>query len=234
MVYNKQTWQNNPPSTATPITAERLDHLETQYDEAISQVAADISDSGSDIGSEIGALIADATGQVIQGVGMPNGVVTAVPGTLYIDTGSTNGASIWRKASATGSNGWVVVSGDTGWRNIAGMLSNGWVLGPAGFIRIRRTADSVQLWIRNLDPATATSDYPITNVPDGFRNEANNTISPLALTFTGGVSTVMVRRLERDIRIPRATGLVGDQYTSTQARWLCLDAWPSGLPGTSV
>lgn len=33
MVYEKQTWENYP-SENTPITAERLNHLETQYDEA--------------------------------------------------------------------------------------------------------------------------------------------------------------------------------------------------------
>lgn len=59
MAYVKQTWQDNPPSTATPITAERLDHLETQYDEALAQVAADIADPDSDIGTELSATIGD-------------------------------------------------------------------------------------------------------------------------------------------------------------------------------
>lgn len=36
MAYIKQTWQNNPPSTATPLNATRLNHLETQYDEAVA------------------------------------------------------------------------------------------------------------------------------------------------------------------------------------------------------
>lgn len=35
MVYDKQTWQNSP-STSTPITAERLTHLETQYDNSVA------------------------------------------------------------------------------------------------------------------------------------------------------------------------------------------------------
>lgn len=39
MAYIKQTWENNPPSTATPISASRLAHLETQYDEAMSDIA---------------------------------------------------------------------------------------------------------------------------------------------------------------------------------------------------
>lgn len=62
MAYIKQTWQNNPPSTATPITAERLDHLETQYDEALAQVAADIADPDSDIGTELTATIGELAG----------------------------------------------------------------------------------------------------------------------------------------------------------------------------
>lgn len=37
MVYEKQNWENLPNET-TPISAERLSHMETQYDEAVSYV----------------------------------------------------------------------------------------------------------------------------------------------------------------------------------------------------
>ena len=40
MAYQKQTWRNLPDRT-TPITAARLEHMETQYDEAISEVNPD-------------------------------------------------------------------------------------------------------------------------------------------------------------------------------------------------
>lgn len=39
MTYEKTEWWDNPPSKATPITADRLNHLETQYDEAMAGVA---------------------------------------------------------------------------------------------------------------------------------------------------------------------------------------------------
>lgn len=39
MAYEKQTWENEP-SEETPITAEALDHLGTQYDESIATMAA--------------------------------------------------------------------------------------------------------------------------------------------------------------------------------------------------
>lgn len=42
MVYVKQDWQNLPNET-TPITAERLRHMETQYDEAVAESAAQVS-----------------------------------------------------------------------------------------------------------------------------------------------------------------------------------------------
>jgi hypothetical protein len=35
MAYTKQNWENSP-STATPITATALNHLETQYEEAVA------------------------------------------------------------------------------------------------------------------------------------------------------------------------------------------------------
>lgn len=45
MAYLKQTW-NNLPDTSTPITAARLGHLETQYDEAVAYTDEAIANSG--------------------------------------------------------------------------------------------------------------------------------------------------------------------------------------------
>lgn len=55
----------------------------------------------------------------LRGTGMPNGVVTASPGTYYTDTNGTNGAWRWVKTAGTGNTGWVVSVGDTGWRNVS-------------------------------------------------------------------------------------------------------------------
>lgn len=39
MPYQKQNWENLPLEV-TPISAERLEHLETQYDEAVALMAS--------------------------------------------------------------------------------------------------------------------------------------------------------------------------------------------------
>lgn len=54
MPYNKTNWQNEP-STATPITAENLNKLETQYD----AVVADIGDTATELGSALSTTVAD-------------------------------------------------------------------------------------------------------------------------------------------------------------------------------
>lgn len=53
MAYNKQNWENFP-STGTPISAERLSHMETQYDEAAAYTDSAVSDRAA----------LDATGKV--------------------------------------------------------------------------------------------------------------------------------------------------------------------------
>ena len=58
----------------------------------------------------------------LRGTGMPNGVVSAPPGTYYTDTAGTNGAWRWIKTSGTGNTGWAVIFGDTGWRKV---IANG-------------------------------------------------------------------------------------------------------------
>ena len=44
MAYVKQNWENSP-STASPLSADRLNHLETQYDEAVSYANSLITES---------------------------------------------------------------------------------------------------------------------------------------------------------------------------------------------
>lgn len=46
MAYQKQTWTNFP-STATPISAERLSHMETQYDESVEYTDEQLSSKAS-------------------------------------------------------------------------------------------------------------------------------------------------------------------------------------------
>jgi hypothetical protein len=46
-------------------------------------------------------------GQFFEGAGSPEGVVTAVPGKLYTDTGGGAGTTLYVKESGTGNTGWV-------------------------------------------------------------------------------------------------------------------------------
>ena len=94
-------------------------------------------------------------GNVLSGNGAPNGVVTAPPGTLYVDVTKVLGASVWRKDSGVGNTGWVVVSGDTGWMTVRSWTASGFVTGSAftsvwgptagvaGDIRVRRVNQTV-------------------------------------------------------------------------------------------
>lgn len=61
MAYTKQSWVNNDPTK--PLSATRLNKLETQYDEAISQVAADVANDASTIGAALSTKIVALSGK---------------------------------------------------------------------------------------------------------------------------------------------------------------------------
>ena len=56
MVYAKQAWNDNDPST--PLSAARLNQLETQYDSAISEIISEASTQGSRIYTAIDSQFA--------------------------------------------------------------------------------------------------------------------------------------------------------------------------------
>ena len=74
----------------------------------------------------------------IHGTGMPNGKIAAPVGTTYVDTAVTNGALKWIKRQGNDSQGWEVLTGDTGWRtlNIQSKLG-------ASYLKVRRKNDTV-------------------------------------------------------------------------------------------
>ena len=73
------------------------------------------------------------------GMGMPNGVVTGNPGTIYRDTAGTNGAWLWIKKVGTNNVGWHVLEGDTGRRKLtlgAGLTGNVYIQRDAKFVTV--------------------------------------------------------------------------------------------------
>lgn len=105
------------------------------------------------------------------GTGMPNGVVTASPGTVYRDTFTsggllgTNGASQWIKVSGAGNTGWVVLRGDTGWRRIPLPAAFNQAY---GFVNFRRINDEVTFLVSDVWPTQAGEIYIMSGAAAGM------------------------------------------------------------------
>ena len=100
-----------------------------------------LSDGGGSIilpASSQNAPSASTSSSELTGEGMPNGKVEGTLGQTYVDTRKTNGALKWIKRTPSGSQGWVVLDGDTGWKNL-NVLSK---LGNS-YVRVRRINDTV-------------------------------------------------------------------------------------------
>ena len=210
-----------------------------------------LSDGG---GSIILPANANANGQVheyeIHGTGMPNGKVTAPVGTTYVDTAVTNGALKWIKRSGNGSQGWEVLTGDTGWRTlpIVSKLGN-------SFLKVRRKNDTVMYqfgglswgWfgvVRRGGPGYVlqTSDRERNcfilgqqQVPQGFRSEFsliggiyNDKGAPYGTWYLGGVSDSNMLRFQFTDPVPTDRD-IGDIRVSSIS-YLTSEPWPTTLP----
>src|SRR5690242_18445908 len=95
------------------------------------------------------------------GTGSPEGVVTATPGTQYIDTAQTNGASQWVKKTGTGNTGWRVSVGDTGRRVLNDAFGN-----P---VYLKRNVDTVTIFSTTVAVTQAThNNVVMITLPAGF------------------------------------------------------------------
>lgn len=185
-------------------------------------------------------------GMIVQGVGTPLGVVTASRGTLYVDTAATNGASVWRKASRTGSTGWVVVTGSTGWRDITGMIGPAWrtyLTGGAasrrviisrvdGFVTLRVLVDAGDAIVG--EPRSQSQEF--LNLPTGFKNGGYTSVgygratppSAIADFNTGGtIGMVRVFTMGESDSSAWASG----HYITAEFTFKTDNAWPTTLPG---
>ena len=175
----------------------------------------------------------DPTAYELRGTGMPNGVVTASPGTYYTDTAGTNGAWRWLKTSGTGNTGWTVVYGDTGWRDLTALLLNGFT---ASVVQIRRYRDTVTLRVATLNGTESTSAtflatpsglLPQANIGAAFNGSLGNGVrsdSSLSIDnygngwmkMQGSRSTVVAQTVSQYVSWPANTNV----------------AWPTTLPGS--
>lgn len=186
----------------------------------------------------------------IHGQGMPNGKVVAPVGTTYVDTVATNGALKWIKRSGTDSQGWEVLTGDTGWRTltIVSKLGN-------SYLKVRRKNDTVMYqfgglswgWfgiVRRggpgyvLQPSDRERNCYILGlnaVPVGFRSEFsliggiyNDKGVPYGTWYLGGMGDSNMLRFQFNDPVPTDRD-IGDIRVSSIS-YLTSEPWPTRLP----
>lgn len=186
----------------------------------------------------------------IHGQGMPNGRVSAPVGTTYVDTNATNGALKWIKRSGTDSQGWEVLTGDTGWRTLPIVSKLG-----ASYLKIRRVNNMVTYqfgglswgWFGivrrggagySIQPSDRERNCFILGlggVPVGFRSEFsliggiyNDRGVPYGTWYLGGVGDSNMLRFQFTDPVPTDRD-IGDIRVSAIS-YLTSEPWPERLP----
>lgn len=213
-----------------------------------------LSDGGGNVTLPSQPATNAPSGQVnqyeIHGTGMPNGKVIAPVGTTYVDTAVTNGALKWIKRSGTDSQGWEVLTGDTGWRTltIVSKLGN-------SYLKVRRKNDTVMYQFGGLSwgwfgivrrggagyqvqPSDRERNCYILGlnaVPQGFRSEFsliggiyNDKGVPYGTWYLGGVGDSNMLRFQFTDPVPTDRD-IGDIRVSSIS-YLTSEPWPTRLP----
>ena len=186
----------------------------------------------------------------IHGTGFPNGKASAPVGTTYVDTNVTNGALKWIKRSGTDSQGWEVLTGDTGWRTltIVSKLGN-------SYLKVRRKNDTVMYQFGGLSwgwfgivrrggagyqvqPSDRERNCYIlglNGVPVGFRSEFsliggiyNDKGVSYGTWYLGGVGDSNMLRFQFTDPVPTDRD-IGDIRVSSIS-YLTSEPWPTRLP----
>lgn len=186
----------------------------------------------------------------IQGVGMPNGRVSAPVGTTYVDTAATNKAIKWIKRFGDDYQGWEVLYGDTGWINLPIVSKLG-----GSYLKIRRINNMVTYqfgglqwgWfgiVRRNGPGFvrhnssgdkgAKVTYP-NGIPEGFRSETSlvgptydDKGRPYGIWYLGGKSDLNFIQFTFNEDIPTDRD-IGDIRVSAVS-YITDDPWPTKLP----
>jgi hypothetical protein len=167
----------------------------------------------------------------LSGTGSPEGVVTATPGSTWLQTDSTTdvkGWIRWVKATGTGNTGWVAgPEADTGNRNVGSLLVNGWTAG-GGFINLSRLGNLVTMH-GVLEAAAATATTALT-LPSGFRPRNSEAYFPVQFGLSPGTSRVMEIGTSGVVKVYSYGA--GTHYAGLTFR--TNEAWPSSLPGSAA
>lgn len=213
-----------------------------------------LSDGGGSVSLPSQTTTNAPAGQVneyeIHGQGMPNGKVSAPVGTTYVDTVATNGALKWIKRSGTDSQGWEVLTGDTGWRTLTIVSKLG-----ASYLKIRRVNNMVTYQFGGLSwgwfgivrrGGTGYQVQPsdrerncyilgLNGIPVGFRSEFsliggiyNDKGVSYGTWYLGGVGDSNMLRFQFAEPVPTDRD-IGDIRVSAIS-YLTSEPWPTRLP----
>ncbi len=185
--------------------------------------------------------------QHLTGTGSPEGVVSAPVGSTFTNTeaGGYNGARAWRKASGSGSTGWVVTEGDTGPRSLvsAGLASSFVGASSHPLWTLQRVGPRVTTTFR-LNPASAGGSWATpanifnASVPTGFRIGAASQDVALGTGSVNGAAPAAINALWNNTYLQVDVFASGTWATSDlligSASWITTDAWPSSLPGSAL
>ena len=215
-------------AASVPTPAELNATIAAELDVAVPP-RVDSAITSADIPGKVATQIAAQSGKVVTGSGVPNGVLTAGVGTLYVDTASTLGVSIWRKATGTGSTGWTVTEGDTGWRNVTASILPA-AASQLSRAEVRRVGNTVE-WSIRIDK-TGSGFFEWISVANGFRFRPS--IADAQWVLSGNAGTLLI--------ITTVTGgitLAASSTAAVAAASLAFshttdDSWPTILPGTAA
>ena len=189
-----------------PLTPDQASVLAAQIADLSDAVAPDLTAYATHAQVDAGDAATLAAAQAYTdthggttGTGSPEGVVTATPGTEYLDTAGTLGAWRWLKTSGTGTTGWKVTYGDTGWRNMQAEFESICTANSLTFSvapgyhppKIRRVGDFLILdvGVNITGSGSATIDFrsAFGQNLNGFRGGPNNRQIPASVTGSAGV-----------------------------------------------
>lgn len=165
----------------------------------------------------------------LEGTGSPEGVITAPPGSTYLQTDSVTdvkGWIRWIKATGTGNIGWIAgPEADTGYRTITSLAS-----GASGDLKIRRFGNHVYLASYNLNTTTNGA----WTVQNGFRPllPGSNTAYPI-VKDDGTAGAINYGVVGADI-IDISNGMKSYNVLYFTWSWQTRDSWPTSLPGTAA
>lgn len=182
-------------------------------------VNADISSSAA-ISS---AKLVFGTATHTAGTGSPEGVVTATPGSTFLQTNSTvdaRGFIVWRKWTGTGNTGWQVFDGNTGLVTLPATLPL-----TSGELKVRRIGHLVSCTIQGASSGALTSSTVADAIPSGFR-PAFYTIGEMNRSANDELIHVYFNT-NGSITFNKAA--TGGSLTNGQWTWMTDNAWPSTL-----